>query len=100
MIETEKHPPRQKMKNSYEKFPRWLELIETHVELEILLGISPWEILNSVMKDLRRFMNSSKKHRHPPGGRQRGVQLQSPHTTQTKTKMKKLWRTYVRQTRD
>ena len=62
------------MKKSYEDFPRWLELIETRVEREIFLGISPWEILNSVMKDLRRFMNSSKKRRHsPPGGRQRGV---------------------------
>ena len=88
------------MKNSYEKFPRWLELIETHVEREILLGISPWEILNSVMKDLRRFMNSSKKRRHPPGGPAEGGAVAEPPTTQTKTKMKKLWRTYVRQTRD
>ena len=74
------------MKNSYEKFPRWLELIETHVEREILLGISPWEILNSVMKDLRRFMYSSKKRRHPTRGSAEGSAVAEPphHSNQNK----------------
>ena len=64
------------MKNSYEKFPRWLELIETHVEREILLGISPWG-MNSVMKDLRGSLIHQKTST-PPRGPAEGVQLQSP----------------------
>jgi len=100
MIEKETHPPRQKMKYSYEDFPRWLKLVENHALRDLKLGISAREILSQVFKDLWRFEKSTRKRPIPPRGPAEGGAVAEPPTTQTKTKVKKFWRTYARQTRD
>tara|TARA_Y100000031_G_C7878214_1_gene229511 strand:+ start:66 stop:362 length:297 start_codon:yes stop_codon:yes gene_type:complete len=97
MIERETHPPRQKMKYSYEDFPRWLKLVEKHALRDLKLGISAREILSQVFKDLWRFEKSTRKRPIPPRGPTEGgtgAELPTTHF-KTKTKNKKPKRFYA-----